>query len=1487
MPSSKHKEKVSKNSRISIEKNIKIENDKNDLKFIKRTIENNTHEDLQDTKLKRITSWRKSEAKFLQNLIYNILTLGIIHIISLFYPNLYIKLYCNPWPAKECDYFLVENIYGELTLCTKIHKKDKNHNIYNSETLKENMPSSTLINYNNKTDHYLTKNLTYSFKYKSVTYEYNEETNEIIPVYMNLSKMTNKEIYDFFNEGLSSENLVTKFNERYGKNEYYINFDIIHFYFKKIEINYFILIILTKLLDLFSGDVFSFILSIIFIFSILILEFIVTRIIVYNSYEKEYTLDGEKKKLKVKRKHMIDNNSNFYYEIKNCDLLPGDIIFLKSNDFAPCDCLILEGQCVVNENNLTGSLDIFKKKYLENNNEKFNYKLNKINILYHGMKIVKTFSKTNQGYISALCINTGPNTYKANKYSNILNLLERKKEYKEMYNIFGEGRGKIIFIMISIFFFSILLGLFYMYNLDFEIDFSQNKKLLLKTFAKVISKSFMPVYFLTNSIILNLSVINLKNENIFCFEKFKLLSSSTINTIFFSKSGTLCENNFEINGFHPIYINPHKPNIISYRTYNINQYKEMNLQLLKYYRDYLYKIQNHNFKQEMNVRHGFKLEHNQYNEDKMSIESWECTTLFLECLLSCNNLEKNNIELFGNTIEKEIFLNMRWELKPYIFSRHRSNDKDILDNKNDNFDNGNHKYFYDNNYNVIDNRINDIYPNNYYKITESLKKEIKSLNKHILTRLNSKYYLEIMKKNNNTNISNSINNTNFIKTNVIHSHINSYKLRIFKRFIKYGTLSSSAIVFNFITRELRFTTKGMPEDILDKCNRTTLPDNFDYVISLFRRRGFIVIICAFKIISLDDYKESNSIDYYMEDLTFCGFITLRNKLKKEIINSIQDLKQFNCNLIISTVDNIYNSLSVAFGSCIIENKNIFSFDKDDKKNKIIIAKIYTNKKINEEQNDLKTIKSSLDVYSKQTSKLSNKIMTSPLIKQKESIILNNKNFSLNSFTGKNSKVKQNEFSTNHTNIDSEKRGINNENNNKKIYYKGNIRNRNRQTSKNLINYFNKNNEKEITRNERQSYLEDSYNDTKEYSIINNKTPEYKKKKLLNEKYDNRNSSINKKNDINTNIVNKNFSYLEKYEFYPGIFEDNEDLENNCIYCISGRAFNFLYKNKQKKQCKYLLEKMHKYCKIYFCMSSLDKSLVIDFYREFPNNCICQIGECQSDYDCIMTSHIGINLKAPKNINTILCHFYSGDSNILSIKKIIREGRAVSENNLLLKISCAFYSMILNSYIICCFARQVEVLSKQLNLLEFCFLIMSISSFTAKYDHFINSNKLIQNKKLYICHYITQMIGIFIIKFITIYFECKFYIGNYVYIEQKKIDIIYCSYYFSFCIEQLISTIFAFNLISFYRKSSLTNIFLMIFCLMIFLYFIILTFLSSSNFKYDIFNITYFEFLEKDVDSFDDNNKLKSFIACITDLFACIIYSKIIYFIFDKLANHRN
>ena len=1472
----------SKKQYPKIKEEIKTEEDIYNIKIFRRTLENNTHEVLEDTKIKKVTSWRKSQKKFFQSLIFNIFTLGIIHIISLFYPNLYIKLYCNRRKPKECDFFLVEDIYGKLTLCKKIYKKDKTQNniSFSSDISKEPIISSSLSNYNNKLRKYLTKNLTYSFIYKSVTYEYNENSNEITPVYMNLLNFTCRDIFHYFGDGLTSEAAIKLFLNRYGKNEYNLNFNMLYLYFIRIELPYLILVIIIGIIELVLSDYISFIAKIIIIAILLTAEFINLKLTVYNLYKKECTLDGEKHKIRVKRSHKLDDKSELFCEIDNIDLLPGDIIFLKSNDFVPCDCLILEGECMANSNNLTGNLNILRKVSLENRNIPFSYKINKDNILYHGMKIVKTYSNLKQEYISALCVNTGPNTFKANMYSNSVYFLERKKEYRDAYNFFGDDRKNVIYIIIIIFLTTLVVGLTYVFlimtNVDEILNFKDPKtlELFIKIIIRVICKSFMPMYYLINSIIILLGILNLKKENIFTFEKSKILYSSNIDTLFISKTGTLCDDKFEIKSFHPICVNHHNINSLSFKTYTMNQNKEINLQLVKYYKDYL---NTKNESSKVGYRNDTKFDNNKINIDKINKKSCEYSTLFLECLLSCNNLEKYGMEVFGNSIDSEIFRAMKWDIKSDINYNNTINSDNYPYHKND--DNSN----YSNNTSYEKAR-NDIFPNNYYKITESVKnenikenKEIKNTNDLILNSTDN--VIEQKDESEKVERRDSVfTNTNLIENDISQSHINSYKLRIYKRFIKDGVLSSSSITYNFITTELRFNTKGIPEEILDKCNPSTVPENFDRIIAFYRRKGFMVIMCASKKINMEQYSEFDTEDKYMNDLTFFGFITLKNKLKSEVIYALNDLRLYNCNFIISTGDGIYNTLPVGFESTILENKDIYSFDKDEVKNRIIIKKVYSSnytsygkeeENNNSQNNEIKTGER-FSRISKNYSRM-DKSLKSQISKLKQSKIFENSDNNLNSIFKQDKKLEKFNLDGNNINL---KENLNEALTPKNKNLRKNYASGSHSTSKEFMNENQKNSINSINISSKQIKKLQQMNrknmNSMEFSnFFDSPKKSYNLRKNMSKIFSDTNTILH--GDKN------NIMY-----YYPGIFEDCNELNGDCIYCVSGKVFSFLYHNKLKINSKILLEKIHEKCRIYFNMSSDSKSKVIDYYREYPNNCICAIGESQSDVDPIITSNVGISIQAPRNFNTILSHFYSPDSNLLIIKKIIRGARAVKENHLLMKISCTIYTLMLNSYILCCFIRKMDVIQGQLNILELCFLFLSITAFTSKVDVSEGSNTLIQKRKLYICHYACQIVGLIFVKSFGVYYHAITFNTN-DFLDSKDVDKIYSTYYFIFCIEQLFSTILVLNLICFYRKSWFFNTMFIIISLIIFFYFSINMTLNNSNFKVDLFNILHFEFFENLVDAYDENNKIYCFMVCFQDFFLSIIYSRAIYYLFDRLS----
>ena len=202
--------------------------------------------------------------------------------------------------------------------------------------------------------------------------------------------------------------------------------------------------------------------------------------------------------------------NQLYYNLNIDELLPGDIILLKKDEYVPCDGVIINGECLVNESDLTGSLNIYKKIALKNNSEYFNYKYSSNNILYHGMKITKTLSKYNNDFISVLCINIGPNTFKANQYSNIKYIFQRKKDIYKIYNLFGERKKLFLYIIINLIISFVGTALCY-YMFLIKSNFSETsffKNYLPQIIIAVICKSLMSIFFIIQNILIFFSLIN-------------------------------------------------------------------------------------------------------------------------------------------------------------------------------------------------------------------------------------------------------------------------------------------------------------------------------------------------------------------------------------------------------------------------------------------------------------------------------------------------------------------------------------------------------------------------------------------------------------------------------------------------------------------------------------------------------------------------------------------------------------------------------------------------------------------------------------------------------------------------------------------------------------------------------------------------------------------------------------------------------------------
>ena len=330
--------------------------------------------------------------------------------------------------------------------------------------------------------------------------------------------------------------------------------------------------------------------------------------------------------------------------------------------------------------------------------------------------------------------------------------------------------------------------------------------------------------------------------------------------------------------------------------------------------------------------------------------------------------------------------------------------------------------------------------------------------------------------------------------------------------------------------------KGTPEEIINKCHEYTLPPDLEKIISIYRKRGLILLVYATKKLNLEEYDDNDELENYMEDLTFVGFITLENKIKDYVKPSIKELKKFNDNFLIVSGDNAYNCLSTGFQSGIIENKNIFILDKEEN-NKITIRKIYSSKVFHENINkkEDKTSKISGNIN------FSRRITKNNQIKSAENNEIINKN---KSNLRKNPLKEQNNFNEPIKNDDLFLPELENI---------PDITKNNDKGRKNLKEIVGRNKNRELinTNSEQERIINKEKTistNTEEKMIIN--IPQHTKKKVKILTNIPNNKSINDEHKIKEEEEAKNLIFMEKY-FYHNIFKEYDDVKES-IFCMSGK-----------------------------------------------------------------------------------------------------------------------------------------------------------------------------------------------------------------------------------------------------------------------------------------------------------------------------------------------
>jgi len=85
---------------------------------------------------------------------------------------------------------------------------------------------------------------------------------------------------------------------------------------------------------------------------------------------------------------MRSSNENALTQIESNDLIPGDVIEMPEYCFVPCDLILLQGSCVVNEAMLTGESIPVVKSAIPFNNDIYDTDAHAKHTFYGGTKII-------------------------------------------------------------------------------------------------------------------------------------------------------------------------------------------------------------------------------------------------------------------------------------------------------------------------------------------------------------------------------------------------------------------------------------------------------------------------------------------------------------------------------------------------------------------------------------------------------------------------------------------------------------------------------------------------------------------------------------------------------------------------------------------------------------------------------------------------------------------------------------------------------------------------------------------------------------------------------------------------------------------------------------------------------------------------------------------------------------------------------------------